>query len=1114
LYGLNEALGQAEMWKYIDNENIASRVNGTPDKFWDETSAPILSKAAPTIIAGAPDALEVVERGSLADGGTTSTATTTGSSDLLYVGTNQGLTEIHNHFTPAMGWSKFYTTTRQTALMPGTIRRMHMMDDASGDVTNAAKSDVLVPKGTPTYGVQGVRGKAMSFNGTTDYLCSGSAGTCANSANDAINTGSFNFTMWFNHTAGTVTGVDTLFANCYTTTPAAATGCIAAAMNSSGQMVFTLDDDALWSIGAATNNDVTYTTTQTFNDGQWHFLTFSKINGATAPVAEIDGKVISYATALTHTTLSGSQILAVANDCSVGAACATGANFWDGKIDDFTYSACGTAACTTDGFSTTSILAYPLQQRLYNDARPLLNKRVVNVTDATTATTTTIGDSGEVWFPNELAGQIVALTGGTGSGQTRRISSNTTTVLTVSPAFTTTPDTTTDFEIDPEALYGASDSVTAIGITGETAIGEARTLCVGTNSGSDTGGVTCYNHNAGPGIIADIFQSDAKQVDDNGTEWTTTSGYDNIQSVDISNRTLVIGSTAHTWTETQDVRLGQGIDYIANKLNEYRMIALAQGNIPNFAGMPGLGVPLTGGADLAERYYSNETLQAGEVVAIDSLLEAGVKKTTGRYQRDTLGIVATQPGIILGTDAENDYPIALVGRVPVKVTNENGPIYAGDRVTTASRPGHAMRATQAGRVIGQVLGDAVDWVVCEGEDPMNHDALLCTTVMVFVNLSDNAGQPVELAMAERDKATEAAALEPTTGDEEVGLAGAGVSVRLATTAPTREEKLLAFLKEVRDERAKNSAAPSEVFTDRVAASTEIITPKLIVDEIIAKSIKADSIEGLSIWTNQIASLEAKYAGLATETATDGGTAVPAVAEKTLLNLEQFQVGNITVAFDASVLGKLSVTGALRVIDAAEFQGETTFASLVSFLSDTVFKGKVAFETAPTFGADTAGFATIEKGRKKVRVNFVEAYEKQPIVTVALTRDLSPLLDDQADADLKADVAAVEKDFAETVFDAGLQYLVTEKDKTGFTILLSKDAPTDLSFSWVAIAVKSAKTFESGKAEETKTEETPDTPAEIPVSPVTPPVNTPIDEVTPLVETEPVTGTTVPTPTTT
>ena len=79
--------------------------------------------------------------------------------------------------------------------------------------------------------------------------------------------------------------------------------------------------------------------------------------------------------------------------------------------------------------------------------------------------------------------------------------------------------------------------------------------------------------------------------------------------------------------------------------------------------------------------------------------------------------------------------------------------------------------------------------------------------------------------------------------------------------------------------------------------------------------------------------------------------------------------------------------------------------------------------------------------------------------------MSPLLDDQADKDLKADIALVEKDYLETVFGADMKYVVTEKSKQGFTIVLSKKAPVDLQFSWVAIAVKKVTTAVSDNGSE-------------------------------------------------
>jgi len=45
----------------------------------------------------------------------------------------------------------------------------------------------------------------------------------------------------------------------------------------------------------------------------------------------------------------------------------------------------------------------------------------------------------------------------------------------------------------------------------------------------------------------------------------------------------------------------------------------------------------------------------------------------------------------------------LVGRVPTKVSLENGPIRPGDLITSSSQAGVGMKATKPGRVIGVAL---------------------------------------------------------------------------------------------------------------------------------------------------------------------------------------------------------------------------------------------------------------------------------------------------------------------------------------------------------------------------------------------------------------------------
>lgn len=74
-----------------------------------------------------------------------------------------------------------------------------------------------------------------------------------------------------------------------------------------------------------------------------------------------------------------------------------------------------------------------------------------NVEDSGTAdgdySTTTFSDSSKSWTNDEYIGYVVWIYGGTGEGQYREITDNDATKLTVSPAFSTTPDATSTYRI-------------------------------------------------------------------------------------------------------------------------------------------------------------------------------------------------------------------------------------------------------------------------------------------------------------------------------------------------------------------------------------------------------------------------------------------------------------------------------------------------------------------------------------------------------------------------------------------------------------------------------------------------------------------------------------------
>lgn len=112
-------------------------------------------------------------------------------------------------------------------------------------------------------------------------------------------------------------------------------------------------------------------------------------------------------------------------------------------------------------------------------------------------------------------------------------------------------------------------------------------------------------------------------------------------------------------------------------------------------------------ADLAEFYDAVGPVEPGDIVAPSSQGNYKVEASTQAYQPNAIGIVSTNPiadGIIgHNLKSASRQPVALAGRVPVKVSLENGPITVGDPLTASSKPGTAMKATGPGQIIGYAL---------------------------------------------------------------------------------------------------------------------------------------------------------------------------------------------------------------------------------------------------------------------------------------------------------------------------------------------------------------------------------------------------------------------------
>jgi hypothetical protein len=121
--------------------------------------------------------------------------------------------------------------------------------------------------------------------------------------------------------------------------------------------------------------------------------------------------------------------------------------------------------------------------------------------------------------------------------------------------------------------------------------------------------------------------------------------------------------------------------------------------------------------DFAEAFGALERTAPGELVSLvaGNHTTPTVAKTRRGYDDLLVGVVSQNPGLVFdngtthiaGDNSQlitNDKTvIALVGRVNVKVSVENGAIALGDPLTSSSQPGVAMKATRAGKIIGYAM---------------------------------------------------------------------------------------------------------------------------------------------------------------------------------------------------------------------------------------------------------------------------------------------------------------------------------------------------------------------------------------------------------------------------
>ena len=164
---------------------------------------------------------------------------------------------------------------------------------------------------------------------------------------------------------------------------------------------------------------------------------------------------------------------------------------------------------------------------------------------------------------------------------------------------------------------------------------------------------------------------------DVGSNTITTTGAMNVGSVTVSgnadfNGNVDLGAGTGN-TVTYAARVDSSIDPATDNAHALGTPALRWSTVH---GVTFSGTATTANyADLAELYLSDFAYEAGTVVRVGGEFE--VTATDGEHNHSVLGVVSAFPAYLMNNQLENGLPIALKGRVPVKV---KGSVNKGDRL--------------------------------------------------------------------------------------------------------------------------------------------------------------------------------------------------------------------------------------------------------------------------------------------------------------------------------------------------------------------------------------------------------------------------------------------------
>jgi len=264
-----------------------------------------------------------------------------------------------------------------------------------------------------------------------------------------------------------------------------------------------------------------------------------------------------------------------------------------------------------------------------------------------------------------------------------------------------------------------------------------------------------------------------------------------------------------------------------------------------------MNVGTAGGNDIAEYFVSNEVLESGTIVSVNAATPVTVQKALSVDGQRTIGVVSTDPGQTLGEYSENSYPIALAGRVPVKINPNSAAIQNGDFIGASVTAGLGQKA-QSGYYIGRALEN---WQPNTGKD----------TITIFIdngfylgNIAQNGefnNQPpaLDTLVAPEEPVTNTAqieqlALQMIEHEDRLSAlesATASMSAQLTQLAQISEASQSAQLLSLLDQALNvlGSATASAVLQEDLTVLGETTLSKVfITDELRVGLLKFDDID--------------------------------------------------------------------------------------------------------------------------------------------------------------------------------------------------------------------------------------------------------------------------------